>query len=68
MSKNDKIIMMYVSLSIYIKIVRLIRNVGDCAYAMSHAATVGYRGKRRAAHGWLSPSQQRQQTLGGIGL
>jgi len=35
---------------------------------MSHAATVGGHGKRRAARGWLSPSQQRQQTLSSIGL
>jgi len=46
----------------------LIRNVGDRAYTISHAATVGDRGKRQAARGWLSARKQLQQTLSGIGL
>jgi len=33
--------------SIYIKIVRLIRNVGDASYAMSHLSAVGSGCMRR---------------------
>ena len=40
------------------------------AYAMSHAAADGDRGKRRAPRAWLSArlGQRQQQTLGILGL